>query len=480
MTARNGCTNSRQGFVPPWAAALVSLLLTLLACPPLVAQKVDRDELVNIAVEAYLYAYPAVLMEITRQLGTNCESPVVENLCAPMNQFVHAATFPDATFTDVVRPNADTLYSSLWFDVAEEPLVIQVPDSGGRYYLLPMLDLWTDVFASPGKRTTGTAAQTFAIVGPNWDGELPQDMGMIRSPTAVGWMIGRTQTNGPADFASVNRFQAGLKAVPLSSWGRAYTPPKGEVNAGISATPPVDQVAEMDAAAFFTRFAQLTKHNPPHANDYPVLARMKRIGLEAGVPFDFDKASPQLQQALRKAVPLAQKWIAAGITTAANQVNNWSMVMPPIGTYGTAYLRRAEIAYAGLGANVVRDAIYPFAAMDADGQPFDSGKKYVLHFRKDQIPPVRAFWSLTMYNDKQFFADNPLNRYALGDRDELKYGADGSLTLYIQRDSPGKDRESNWLPAPESGDFSMNLRLYWPEIDALSGSWKPPKVKSVE
>jgi hypothetical protein len=438
------------------------------------------DEVNEIAVEAYLYAYPVVVMDVTRQVSTNCATAEGAKMRAPMNQFAHVPVFPDATFTDVVRPNADTLYSTLWFDVTTEPLVIHVPDSGGRYYLLPMLDLWTDVFASPGKRTTGTAEQTFAIVGPGWEGKLPKGVRMVRSPTGVGWMVGRTQTNGKADFANVHKFQAGLEAVPLSAWGKKYTPPRGKVDPKISSESPTEQVAKMDATTFFARFTELTKDNPPHPNDYPVLARMKRIGLEPGKPFDLAKASPQVQRALKEAIPIAHKKITEGLVGGSTIVNGWAMMMPPIGTYGTDYLRRAQIAYGGLGANVVKDAIYPTTIVDIDGKPFDSGKKYVLHFAKGQTPPVRAFWSLSMYNDKQAFADNPINRYAIGDRDKLKFNDDGSLTLYIQRESPGKDRESNWLPAPRSGGFSMNLRLYWPKPEALDGTWKPPAVRRVE
>ena len=451
----------------------------LTPCTVLAKDRLTDDEVAEIAIEAYYYAYPVVLMDVTRQNLTNTEIANPANMLSPVNQFGHVPAFPDATFTNVVRANADTLYSSLWFDVSEEPLVIHVPDSGGRYYLLPMIDMWTDVFASPGKRTTGTAEQTFAIVGPNWQGELPADVEMIRSPTAVGWMIGRTQTDGKADYASVHAFQAGLTAVPLSAWGKDYTPPKGKVDPKISSDPPSEQVAEMDAAEFFGRFAELTRDNPPHENDYPILARMKRIGLEPGKPFDFSKAPPQVQAALTKAVPLAQERITGGMAKAGTVVNNWGMILSPIGTYGTDYFRRAVIAYGGLGANVVEDAIYPSGFVDADGKPFDSAEKYVLHFTKDEIPPVRAFWSLTMYNDKQAFADNPINRYAIGDRDKMKFDDDGSLTIYIQRESPGNDKENNWLPAPKSGGFSMNMRLYWPKPEALDGTWKPPAVRRV-
>ncbi len=458
-----------------------AILLAVLAIPTAPTEAapapVSDEEAAEIAIEAYIYAYPLIIMDASRRVMTNSEVPDPKTgMGAPVNQFSNKRTFPDATFTDVVRPNADTLYSSLWFDVSHEPLVISVPDSGGRYYLLPILDFWTDIFASPGKRTTGTGAQTFAIVGPKWEGKLPDGVELIRAPTVTGWMIGRTQTNGKEDYAAVNKFQDGLAATPLSAFGKPYTPPKGKLDPSVPKLPPVEAVAKMDAATFFARFCELTKDNPPHANDYPILARMKRIGLEPGKPFDLATAPPAVKTALTEAVPKALKKLME--YREDKVVNGWFMIMSPIGTYATDYLKRASIAYAGLGANCVEDAIYPFAAVQPDGKPFDSGARYTLHFKKEEIPPARAFWSLTMYNSKQFFADNPINRYAIGDRDKLKFGDDGSLTLYIQRESPGKDKESNWLPAPKEGGFSMNMRLYWPKPEALDGAWKPPAVKT--
>lgn len=443
---------------------------------------VSADEAKEIAIEAYVYAYPMVLMDVTRQIATNVAAADAQGGArAPVNQFAHMPRYPDATFTDVVRPNADTLYSSLWFDVAREPLVIHVPDSGGRYYLLPMLDLWTDVFASPGTRTTGRGEQLFAIVGPGWRGSLPAGMTEVRAPTVVGWMIGRTQTNGPADFDSVHVFQAGLTATPLGRWGKkGSTPTSGAVTPNLDTSPPVEQVKKMDAGTFFARFAALTRSNPPHANDYPILDRMARIGLVPGRPFDIAKASPDVKAALEAAALAGTGQILATLPRTGTMVNGWRMLAEPIGTYGTAYLRRAVIAYSGLGANVVQDAIYPSAARDAEGKPFDSGARYVVHFGKEQLPPVRAFWSLSMYDARQLFTANAINRYALGDRDALQFNTDGSLDVYIQRASPGTDKESNWLPTPQAGPFSMNLRLYWPGPSALEGSWAPPPVKRVE
>ena len=438
------------------------------------------DQLGEVATNVYIYAYPLILMELTRRIATNV-ADTHQFSKAPMNEFANLPAFPDATFTDVVRPNLDTLYSLMWFDVSEEPLLINVPDSGGRYYLLPMLDMWTDVFQSTGKRTTGTSAQLLAIAEPRWLGRLPAGAMLVHSPTAIGWIIGRTQTNGKADYEAVHKFQNGLIATPLSRWGKSPLPPAGRINPDWDMkTPPVNQVENLSPAAYFSLFTELTQINPPHANDYPILEQMRRMGIEPGKPFAFDQASPEVQGALTEAGPIAltrirTRFLRAGVASAG-----WRTNLTAIGTYGTDYLSRAAVAYAGIGANTVEDAVYPTALTDANGKPFGSDNRYVLHFNKDQVPPVRAFWSLTMYNDKQLLAANPIDRYAIGDRDKLAFNPDGSLDIYIQRESPGQDKELNWLPTPASGPFTMNLRLYWPKPEVLDGSWAPPGVKLVQ
>jgi hypothetical protein len=446
---------------------------------PVPAGQLSADEALEIAIDAYVYAYPMVLMDVTRVVSTTAVPADGRPLPTPMNQFSHARVFPDPTFTGVVRPNADTLYSSLWFDVSQEPLVVDVPDSRGRYYLLPMLDMWTDVFASPGKRTSGTGAQRFAIVGPRWSGTLPDDVEPVRAPTSFGWVIGRTQTNGAADYEAVHRFQAGLRASPLSAVGREDTAPPATVDPSVSTVPPVEQVAKMDGVTFFSRFAAVAGENPPHPNDNPLLQRVRRLGIAPGAPFALGELSHNAAAALDRAVPFAQRKMRDHATRAGRIVNGWSMISSPIGTYGTDYVKRAMIAVMGLGANTVEDAIYPTAFAMADGSPFDSDAKYELRFPHSALPPVRAFWSLTMYDDRQLFADNPIGRYAIGDRDPLHFDSDGSLMLYIQRESPGRDKESNWLPTPQRGAFTMNLRLYWPEPAALDGTWAPPLVRRV-
>lgn len=440
--------------------------------------KLSVEEAYEIARDTYIYAYPLVMMQVTQNVGCNVAEPV--GLRAPVNQIAHNREFPDATYTDVVRPNADTLYSSLSFNVSKEPLVVSIPDSGGRYYLTPWLDWWTDIFTVPGSRTTGNDAITYAIVGPNWQGILPDGVKEYRSPTASGLLIGRTQTNGKADYEAVRKFQDGIKVVPLSAYGKPYTPPKNTVNPNQDMSAPPEQVDQMDAATFFALFAELMKDNPPHANDYPMIDRMKRIGIEPGKSFNLADAPQDVQEALKAAPADALKLIKQVWANSGTFANGWRTNMTAIGTYGTDYLHRAGVAYAGLGANVIEDAIYPTVFTDEEGQPLHSDNQYVLHFEPDQIPPVRAFWSLTMYDERQLFTANPIDRYAIGDRDNLTFNSDGSLDLYIQRESPGKDKESNWLPAPQSGRFTMNLRLYWPKAEALNGAWAPPSVKQVK
>jgi len=445
------------------------------------------EEAEEIAVETYIYAYPMMFLDVTREMATNVARPNAHGN-SPANRWGHKRTFPDASFFQVPRPNTDTLYSPLWFDVTQEPLIIHVPDSGGRYYLLHMVDLWTDTFASPGKRTTGTGPQTYALVGPDWEGTLPEGLEMIRCPTNTGFIGGRTQTNGKKDYENVHAFMDGFVSMPLSAWGTDlatdlatdFTWPEAKTNPDVKMGRPAQKVAKMDAATYFARFSELLRDNSPHGNDYNILARMKRIGLQSGKSFRLSDQSLVVQDALKKAPAIATAIIRDAYPKVGKLVNNWQIRSGLVGTFGAAYLRRATNTLGGMISNVVEDAIYPKAYTDANGEALMSDRKYLLRFEKDQLPPVRAFWSLTMYNGKNLLADNPLNRYALGDRDEIDIGDDGSLIIYIQRESPGKDKESNWLPTPKAGAFSLSLRLYWPKPEVLRDPWSPPAVERVK
>ncbi len=460
------------------AAALLAIA-PLLSTSADAASPVTEQEAYEIGVEAYTYLYPLVLMDATRRQAVNVE-PGKTFGRGPMNAFTHIPTFPPAEFRDVVRPNFDTLYSIAWLDMSKEPAIVSVPDTAGRFYLLPMIDMWTDVFAVPGKRTTGTGAGNYALVPPRWQGKLPAGVERIDAPTPYVWIIGRTQTNGPKDYDAVHKVQAGYTVTPLSQWGKKPVPTKVAIDPTVDMkTPPMTQVDTMPPAKYFAYGAELMKVNPPHITDQPIVARMRRIGIEPGKSFDISKADAAVKRALDRAAPDALKGMQAKIPTLARVANNWQMNTDTMGVYGNYYLKRAIVALIGLGANLPEDAVYPLNIGDSDGKPLTGANKYVLHFAKNEIPPVGAFWSVTLYDKDGFPSPNQLKRNAIGDRDPLKYNADGSLDLYFQNESPGADKESNWLPAPTDA-FNLTMRLYAPKPEALDGRWNPPAVKRAQ
>jgi len=468
-------------------AALLALasLLALAALPVSARQSasgapITEQEAYEIGVEAYVYFYPLVSMDVTRRVGINVEAGKMPGF-GPMNAFSHFRAFPTADFKAVVRPNFDTLYSIAVLDLTKEPMVVSAPDTDGRYYLLPMLDMWSDVFAVPGKRTSGTKAANFAVVPPGWNGQLPAGVQRIQSPTPYAWIIGRTQTNGPKDYDAVHKVQDGYTVTPLSQWGQAPLPVKAVIDPSVDMkTPPLDQVNKMPAAAYFKYAAELMKLNPPHVTDWSIVARLKRIGIEPGRSFDYDRLDPRIQQALDKAATDGLKGMYAKVPTFARVVNGWSMNTDTMGVYGDYYLKRAIVAMVGLFANQPEDAVYPINLADAGGKPLVGQHNYVLHFSKDELPPVSAFWSVTMYDEAGFQVANPIDRFAIGDRDALKYNPDGSLDLYLQHQRPGSEKESNWLPSPASGTLGVTLRLYAPKAQVLDGRWNPPAIKRVD
>jgi hypothetical protein len=461
-------------------AVVVGIVVMSCSVPGLTADsvKLTEAEAAQISKEAYVFGYPLVTMEITRRVMTNTAEPKDNH--APMGQFHNARTYPNASFRDVTAPNADTLYSTAWLDVSKEPYVLSLPDEDGRYYLMPMLDGWTDVFQVPGKRTTGTKAQTYAITGPNWQGTLPEGVTEYKSPTAMVWILGRTYCTGtPADYATVHAIQDKYSLVPLSAYGKPYTPPRGEVDPNIDMKTPVrDQVDKMEAGAYFKLLAALMKDNPPAKEDAPIVAKMAKIGLVPGEDFDIGKLAPTVARALEAAPKAGIEAIIAEFKVGPTKVNGWEILLKT-GIYGTDYANRALVTAIGLGANRPQDAIYPTSIVDAEGRPYNGAEKYVMHFDKGQAPPANGFWSLTMYDAQFFFVENPLNKYTVSPRNNLTYNSDGSLDIYIQSESPGTDKEANWLPAPKS-KFILMLRLYWPKESnpsILDGTWTPPPVK---
>ena len=460
---------------------LVVLLFTGLAiattAPAVQAQGLREDEAFKIGTEAYVYGYPLVTMEYTRRVMTNAAKQ--EGTHAPMGQLVRMREYPNAKFRDVTAPNADTLYSTAWLDLAKEPYVLSLPDMGDRYFLMPMLDGWTNVFEVPGTRTTGNKAQTYAITGPGWKGELPEGVKELKSPTDMVWILGRTYCTGtPEDYKACHAVMDKYSLVPLSAYGKPYTPPAGKVDPSIDMKTAVrEQVNKLDAAAYFNMLASLMKDNPPATEDAPIVEKMAKIGIVPGKGFDASKLDPAGAKAIAKAPKAAQEKIMAHFKDAGTLENGWTFTTKA-GVYGNDYIQRAFVTAIGLGANRPQDAVYPTSTEDAEGKKYSGANRYVIHFDKGKTPPVNAFWSITMYDAGYFFVDNPLNKYTVSPRNDLKYNADGSLDLYVQNESPGKDKEANWLPAPK-GEFILMMRLYYPrekDPSILDGTWKVPPV----
>lgn len=437
---------------------------------------VDEATAHEIGIEAYIFLYPLVLMDVTRRQMTNV-APGEQFGRGPVGAFSHAREYPAADFKDVVRPNFDTLYSVAWLDVRSEPVVVSAPDTEGRYYMLPMLDMWTNVFANPGTRTSGNDAHDFAVVPVGWAGQLPAGVEPIETPTPMVWIIGRIKTDGPADYGAVHQVQDALRITPLSSWGKQRPPVPVVIDPSVDmATPPLDQVNAMSGTDFFRYAGELMKVHRPRPTDWSAITRLRRIGIKAGESFDPGALDPAARQALDAVPGEAQKVLLDRLPGLARIVNGWQSNLDTMGVYGDFYVKRALVAMVGLGANPAEDAVYPLLLADADGKPLDGGSRYVLHFDADALPPVNAFWSVTMYDGEGFQAANPINRFAIGDRDPLQFNPDGSLDLYLQHDSPGSDKEPNWLPAPD-GPLGVTMRLYSPQTAVLDGSWAPPPVQ---
>ena len=453
-----------------WRLGLVVMLVLLSG---LATQRVMQQA--RETAQAYLFAYPLVLMELTKQhqqlLGTTA-----------INGLRHSRRFPDARFNSVVSPNVDTLYSIVHFDLRQEPVVMSIPDTSGHYYMMPIMDAWTNVVSSPGTRTIGSRAQTYLIVGPTWRGEVPAGMQPIRIPTQMAWMIGRIKSRGPADYAEVHALQDRFRVMPLSAWqGRPGTPlptAMAELPMLDRAMGPDRQLVGWSREDFFGAFCRLLADNPARAEDAPMLARIQAAGL-------LDEGCV-LQQS-----PLQRLGSALGYRRVVAMLNDSQRLMGErktyqgwrigyeLGEYGTRYAQRALVAKIGLGANSPEDAIYPNLHTDTEDRPLAGNRRYVLHFAAGQLPLVRAFWSLTLYDERQLLSANPLDRYALGDRNDLHYNPDGSLDIFVQHQAPTDPAQhSNWLPAPE-GRFNLFLRLYWPQAEVLERRWLPPAIRTL-
>jgi hypothetical protein len=444
---------------------LLVLLGTLVAAAALLLLVKDK---IMLGAEAYLYGYPLVMMETTRVHSGQ--------FIGPENQLRSVRQFPDASFKDVVRPNVDTLYTTAFISMKEGPWVFEMPANAARYELMPFMDAWTHVFASPGTRTSGPRDATFLLVGPNWQGEVPQGMSLLKSPTDMVWLIGRTQTNGVADFATVHRLQDRLQLKKFHASSSLATSPASQAwqRSTSPSVPPIVQMRNMRTSDFLARLMALMVANPPYADDAPMLKRLADVQLVPGQAVNLN--------GLNTVCFAMGRWLAdykvRKVVSVKSTDGTWATPPLNLGAYGTDYNTRAAVAMVGLGANLPQDALYPNTSTDQQGKPLTGDQRYRLHFKAHQLPPVKAFWSITAYGEDDFLIDNPLQRYALGDRDALRFNADGSLDIWIQAQEPeAAAQRSNWLPVKAHAPFVLNARLYWPRDEALQGAWKMPGVE---
>jgi hypothetical protein len=446
------------------------LLLALLSLAVAAAVLYVKAAWVVTGGEGYVFGYPLVIMDVTR---ANAALTI-----GPENRLRRVREFPGPGFRDVVRPNVDTLYTTAFVDTARGPWVFEMPPNDQRYELMQFMDAWTNVFAAPGTRTAGTAGGRYLLVGPGWRGEPPKGATLLRAPTRMVWLIGRTQTNGVADYPLVHRLQDGLVLRTLSAWraGSDDPPPAWQPAAERPASP-VERMRAMGVEEFYTRLATLMVDNPPSGADAPMLAKLARIGVEPGRPPAWS-LSERLAVALGRWV--ADRRLAAELSTPRGLVRGWSTPPASLGAYGADYGVRAAVAMVGLGANLAADATYPSARVDSEGRPLHGDHRYRLRFAADALPPVHAFWSVTAYGADDFLIDNPLGRHALGDRDPMLRAADGSLEILVQADPPEGEKRSNWLPVRRGEPFLLNARLYWPKPQALDGRWAMPAVERLD
>ena len=457
----------------------------MLASAGAAAQALTVDEAKKIALDAYVYGYSLITTEVTRVQMTNVDK--ADGLHAPMGKFFNIKRYPPADYRGVSAPNADTLYSLAWMDLDKEPWVFSHPDMGDRYFLFPTYSLWVPVIASPGSRTTGGKAASYLLAGPGWKGEAPAGLTKIDVPTRYVLILGRTFADGTEkDYEIVNALQDQYDVRPLSAFGKAdyvYAAPPVDPNPGFSMTDKPQQVIlGMDVEEYFNRMARLMCHDaPPAAEDAPILAEMAKIGLEPCKTFSLTALGGETAAALKDLPQQALDYLGKNEATMGVVKDGWVFSM--VGTYGTDYLKRAVLAAFGWPANLPQDAVYPYTLTDKEGQPLTGANKYTLTFAKGQEPPVNGFWSITMYEiDKGWwFVPNPLNKFTVSPRNNLVPNEDGSVTLYFQNESPGKEKEANWLPAPK-GAFLPMLRMYWPKEtnpSILDGTWTPPQVQKV-
>ena len=418
------------------------------------------------AARLYLYGYPMVMMDHTRAIMINSSLDGRDRV----NRLIHSQSFPDHNFRKVVLPNVDTLYSIAWLDLDEQPMVLSVPPISDRFYVMPLMDMWTNVYASVGTLTHGQQAVELMIAGPNWQGQVPDGLEFVRSPTKSNWLIGRIEAAAGDDIDTVARIQSQLKLATLSQWQQGHIQSAINADTNASRHESVAEIARMSTEQYLTRLVSLLEREGYPSEELELVQQIRALksGIEQSwfsrkmTSLAFDLLKSRLMQSLE-----ARK---------ANE-NGWLVQRDGIGRYGSDYAFRTAVAIIGLGALPPEQAVYPNTVLDSQGQPLHGDNKYKIVFPHEQLPPVDGFWSLSVYDQQGFFIANEINRYAVSDKHTLLFEADGSLEILIQAEKPVKEN-INWLPAPKKG-FRLVMRLYLPREEFLNGDWRLPIVQTI-
>ena len=429
----------------------------------------ETDENIWETVEdAYVYAFPLVLMDATEISATNTEEAVTGK--APVNQFIHSVALANAQFRNVVTPNVDTIYSQVWYDLSEEPMVYDLPETD-RFCKVQLLDAWTNTAAVLDQ------AGAYAITLSTWAGELPKGVTRIDVPTSMAWSITRTILSGEEDLPNVRAIQEKMKLMPLSNYisGDTYEPPKGSYSEENNYVP-VDKVLSMDPVTFFNKANELMVKNSPAAADKEMLEKIAAVNVGPGMEFDASVLTGDVAKSWKTMLTeIRPKLVKEGMKFS-KKLGQWSYFGAPIGDCNTEYAYRALVALAGLGANTVEVALYAKTEQDADGNLLTGEKSYILHFESYPLVLEGGFWSVTAYGDDDFLIDNPIDRYCINDRSGLKANEDGSIDVILSKDAP--EDTTNWLPVGDGG-FHLYMRIYTPDMDALD-TWTAPTITELD
>lgn len=430
--------------------------------------------------DAYVYAFPLVLVNATMEKMTNTVEATTTQ--APVNQLFHSRNLANASAKDVVTINTDTLYSQAFLDLSDTAMVFIMPKTD-RFCSGELMDAYTNAVKITGSGSDNPDQTAFLITGPDYSGEIPEALTQVAMPTNMTWILCRVLSYGQADLENVYAIQNNIQLLPLENYlsGQADVPAKGTYDESNNFIP-IEHVLQMTPAAFFNTANQLMVTNPSASADQPLIEKISTVGVGPGLAFDDTILGEAKEDDWSKLIDALPTTLFSASQDFLIQMNNWRFFGEPVAEFATEYDYRALIALNGLAANPVSVAIYPNTNSDSSGQTFDGSNNYVIHFDKDQLPPTNelGFWSITAYDSDNFLIDNPLNRYSINDRSVVVYNPDGSLDLLLQTEAPADAAlANNWLPI-SADNFHLYLRIYLPQETVLEGSWQPPTIKKAE